>query len=98
MPLQSFCRTQPLSRSELTQAGQGPRYYWHQGVEHRAIHVIAEGDWTLTGKATDPAKNGKEREFLITLPAGEYSFDFPPASVNLALVVIDPDPGGGTVG
>ncbi len=61
----------------------------------RFIHVKALGPWTLTGKTTAHASPIKNPEQVLELPAGEYTLAFPPASPNLVLLVIDPDPGGG---
>jgi hypothetical protein len=56
---------------------------------HRAIHLRADEAWELTGfDATGVMVR-------IPLPAGEFTLDFPMHSVNLAVAVIDPDPGGG---
>ena len=53
------------------------------------IYLKAEKGWALTGY--DPAG----LKVRVPLPAGEYALEFPVHSVNLSVLVIDPDPGGG---
>ena len=55
-----------------------------------AINFKADEMWLLTGY--DKAEN---REYKIHMLPGEFTLDFNPHSVNLALLAIDPDPGGG---
>lgn len=95
-----FSRIERTTRSEKNPgAGRPAVFNKFDPKEHRTIHIKADGPWTLTGKelerkiTLDPTP-----EFFIPLPAGEYTFDFPPASENLSLIIIDPDPGGGEPG
>jgi hypothetical protein len=98
MPINDFPLTNPLTRAEQNPNEQKkPIYFREENPDHRAIHVIAKGDWILTGRTTRTPKH-LASEFKIPLPPGEYTFDFPPASTNLSLLVIDPDPGPGTEG
>lgn len=73
----------------------GAVLFHHSWPQDRAIHINAEGGWTLTGEGQIDGKDRPPRSFVIPLPAGQYSFDFPPASANLTVIVIDPDPGSG---
>jgi len=96
MSLKGFPLTQPRSRAELDPGKAGnPAYFRSLVADHRTIHVVAEGDWILTGKTTRTPIH-RDPDFKVQMPPGEYTFDFPPASINLKLLVIDPDPGPST--
>jgi hypothetical protein len=59
---------------------------------HRSIHIKALMKWYLT------TFDYKGNEITMPMPDGEYTLHFPPGSINLSLLVIDPDPGNGDLG
>ncbi|WP_243304205.1 hypothetical protein [Geothrix oryzisoli] len=70
-----------------------PSRHWvftNPEVRH-SIHFKADKKWELTGH------DAKGLKILLPMPAGEFTLDFPVQSLNLAEMIIDPDPGGGTV-
>ena len=58
---------------------------------HHSIHFRADETWELTGH------DAKGIVILLPMPAGEFTLDFPIQSLNLSEMIIDPDPGGGTI-
>jgi len=57
--------------------------------EDRIVFLLAEQDWQLEGSP------GKGAPINIPMKAGKFKLTFRAHSRNLALVVIDPDPGRG---
>lgn len=55
----------------------------------RSVHFEARQPWMLQGYDLQGT------EIRLPMPAGEFSLAFPNRSVNLAVLVIDPDPGTG---
>mgnify|MGYP000864428601 CR=1 FL=1 len=62
-------------------------------AQHHTILLDARGSWQLR-RLEDGNPRGPGYAYP-PLPEGIYVLSFPPASVNLATLIIDPDPGGG---
>ncbi len=53
----------------------------------RKIHLRCNHKWFLT------TFDDEGHPIRTPMPDGEYTLEFPPKSVNLCAVIIDPDPG-----
>jgi hypothetical protein len=65
------------------------------GDSPRTIHIHAQEDWILKGwTVPTDEKEAQPQQSELHMRPGVYSFEFPPHSPNLTLIIIDPDPGG----
>lgn len=78
----------------LVQPSSAAKSYQLKGDRPRTIHIHAQEDWILKGwTVPTDEKEALPQQSELHMRPGVYSFEFPPHSPNLTLIIIDPDPG-----
>ena len=88
----TLARTSQELFDHFNKPGENPSIHSVPDTEdsvERKVYLWAEKDWRLEGNTEKGAR------VSIPMKAGKFMLTFPTGSRNLALVVIDPDPGPG---